>query len=147
MFGLTPYNRRNSEITRRGDLFNVFEDFFHDSFLPTSFGGMQSIRADISETEKEYRIDAEIPGAKKEDIKLDLRDDVLTISVEHNEEVEEERDRYIRKERRHGSYSRSFYVDNVRNEEVSAKYVDGILSIRLPKQEGERKDRYKIDIQ
>lgn len=148
MFGLTPFNRRNNEIAKRsGDFMDLFEDFFQDPFMTTPFGGMHPIRADIRETEKEYLIDAEIPGVKKEDIKLDLRDDVLTISVEHNEEVKEERDQFIRRERRHGSYARSFYVDGVKHEGVTAKYNDGVLNIRLLKQEGQGTDRYKIDIQ
>jgi len=145
MFGLVPF--RNNKISDRGNFFDVpsiFNDFFNDSVF--GFGDFHSIRADIKENEKEYIIEAEIPGVKKEDIKLDLRDDRLTISVERSEETKEERSNYIRRERRYGSISRSFYVENVKNEDVTAKYENGILSIVLPKSET-KKPNSRIQIQ
>ena len=150
MFGLTPYNKKQDGLMRNDfwNLRNVFDDFFSDSFFPTAFQTLgQSIRADIKENEKEYIVEAEVPGVRKEDIKLDLRDDVLTLSVEQNEIVNEEKENYLRRERRYGSFSRSFYVENVNNEEVSAKYNDGILKIILPKDQNSRKEKHKIDIQ
>jgi len=105
MFGLTPYNNKGNGLQKGNSIWdsrNVFDDFFSDAFSPIFNGSVHSIKADIRETEKEYIIDAEIPGVNKEDIKLDLRDDVLTISVEQKQEVNEEKDNYIRKERRYG---------------------------------------------
>lgn len=150
MFGLTPYNRRGNEIVGRDDFMNlrsIFDDFFNDSLIPSFLSNAHPIKADIRETEKDYVVEAEIPGVKKEDLKLDLRDDTLTISVEHNEENKEERENYIRRERKSGSYSRSFYVENVRHEGVSAKYADGVLTIVLPKQEAGKENKRKIEIQ
>lgn len=150
MFGITPYNRRNNMIGRRNDFWDIgsmFENFFNETFLPGFFMGANPMRADIRETEKEYIIDAEIPGVKKEDIKLELRDDILTIAVEHNEELNEERENYIRKERRYGSFSRSFQVDNVRHEDVKARYENGILTVILPKKEGKKANSHRIEIQ
>ena len=149
MFGLVPFNRRaNNSIAR--DIFDFggfLEDFFNDSFIPSFFNASNAIRADIRETDKEYIIEAEIPGARKEDIKLDLRDDVLTISVERNEVINEERENYIRRERRYGTCSRSFYVDNIKHEDVKAKYNNGILTITLPKDENRKNSGHRIDIQ
>jgi HSP20 family protein len=136
MFGLVPYNRKS-----------IFDDFFSDSLMPGFFTAANPMKADIRETEKEYVIDAEIPGAKKEDIKLELRDDTLTIAVEHSEQVNDEKDNYIRKERRYSSYSRSFYLENVRNEDVAAKYNDGILTVTLPKSKETRENKHRIEIQ
>lgn len=152
MFGLTPNgsNRKRGELVRRNDFFNVrsmFDDFFGDSFLPSFFASSNPIKADIRETDKEYIIDAEIPGAKKEDIKIELRDDMLTIALEHDEQVNEERENYIRKERRYGSCSRSFYIENVKNDKVEAKYNDGILTITLPKSDEVKNKRHNIEIQ
>lgn len=150
MFGLTPYNRRNNGVARRNDTFDlrsVFEDFFSDPFFSGFNLASHPIRADIRETDREYIIEAEIPGVKKEDIKLDLRDDTLTISVENRVETNEERENYIRKERRYGSYSRSFYVENVKHEDATAKYNDGILTITLPKMEEGKIRKRNIDIQ
>lgn len=145
MFGIVPF--RNNKMQERGSLFdieNVFSNFFNDSF--PGFSGVNPIKADIKENEKEFIVEAEIPGVSKENIKLDLRDDTLTISVEENQESKEERENYIRKERRYGSFSRSFYVENVKNEEVSAKYENGILTIALPKSET-KKVNNRIEIQ
>ncbi|NLL06320.1 MAG: Hsp20/alpha crystallin family protein [Clostridiaceae bacterium] len=151
MFGLTPYNRKNCGISTRGDVWNVsrsiFEDFFNDSFFKGAFLPATEIRADIRENEKEYVLDIEIPGTKKEDIKLNLRDDVLTVSVDRNEEVDEEKGNYIRKERRYGSLSRNFYVENIKAEDVKAKYNDGILTVTLPKEKESKINTYQIDIQ
>ncbi len=150
MFGLIPYNRRNNELTTRNgmlDFRNIFDDFFSDSFLPGFFTVTNQMKADIRENEKEYVIEAEIPGAKKEDIKLELRDDTLTIGIERSEQTDEEKENYIRKERRYGSFSRSFYVENVRNEDVAAKYNDGILTVTLPKSKETKEKHHRIEIQ
>jgi len=151
MFGLTPYNRRNNGISTKGDVWDVgrsiFEDFFDDSFFKETFLPTNEIRADIRENDKEYLMEMEIPGIKKEDIKIDLRDDVLTVSVDRNEEKNEEKGNYIRKERRYGSVSRSFYVENIKAEDVKAKYTDGILTVALPKEKDTKNNTHKIDIQ
>ncbi len=149
MFALTPFSRRNDSIAGKTDPFgmkSILDEFFGDAFIPTFFTE-QPMKADIRETEKEYLIEAEIPGVKKEDIKLELRDDILTLSVEHNEQVNEEKENYIRRERKYGSYSRSFRVGNVRNDAVTAKYTDGILSVTIPKAEIERAKQNTIEIQ
>lgn len=145
MFGIVPF--RNNNIQGRTGLFDIdsmFTDFFNEPFMGVV--SASSIKADVRETENEFIIDAEIPGVKKEDIKLDLKDDRLTISVEKTEEKKEEKDNYIRRERRYGSTSRSFSVQNVRQEDVSAKYENGILSIVLPKSEP-KKISSRIEIQ
>ncbi len=150
MFGLTHYNRRNNGLARKNnfwDLGNVFEDFFNGSFLPGFYSVGNPIKADIRETEKEYIIDAEMPGIKKEDIKLELRDDTLTIAVEQNEEVREDTENYIRRERRYGSFSRSFYVENIKQDEVTAKYDNGILTIKIPKDHNKKSKGNRIEIQ
>ncbi len=128
MFGIERINLFNMD--------SMLSDFFNDSFV--GFTGINSIKADIKENEKEFIIDAEIPGVSKEDIKLDFKDERLTISVEKNEETKEERDNFVRRERRFGSTSRSFYVENVKHEEVTAKYENGILTIVLPKSEAKK---------
>jgi HSP20 family protein len=149
MFGLTPY-RRGRSLARRDDLMDVrsiFDDFFSNSIMPEFFSGGNPIKADIRETDKEFIIDAELPGVNKEDIKIDLRDNNLVISVERNEHINEERENYIRRERRYGSYSRGFYVENIKHDEVTAKYDKGILTIILPKSSEVQGKKRRIDIQ
>jgi len=138
MFYLAPFRRGRGSLARSNSWFDIdkfFEDFFSDGFFPVFFPGSNAIRADIRETDKEYIIEAEVPGVSKDDIKIDLRDDILTIAVDYNEETKIEEAGYIRKERRSGSFCRSFQVDNIKPEEVKAKYNDGILTIILPKKE------------
>lgn len=151
MFGLTPFNRKNSGIARRGrDIFdfeNMFDSFFNDSFFPTNFFGGNQMKVDIRENEKEYIIDAELPGVNKEEIQLELMDDRLTISVKRDEAMNEERDNYIRRERRCASVSRTFAVDNIKQDQVNAKFENGILSVTLPKKEGVANRIKRIDIQ
>jgi HSP20 family protein len=121
MFGLVPYIRRNTGLTKRGDIWGIdrlFDDFFNDSF----FGRWVNtpVRADIRETENEWLIDAELPGVDKNDIQIDLNDGLLTISVEQKKEVNEENENYIRRERAYGNYKRSFYVEDVKEEDIKA---------------------------
>lgn len=138
MFGLIPYGRKSTLVGRTPDAWNM--DRFFDSFLRdpiftgTSVPGGQ-IRTDIRETEKEYVFEAELPGVKKEDIFLELKEDVLTFGVEEKQDQEEERDGYLCRERRCGSIRRSFRVDKVADADVKASYKDGILRITLPKSE------------
>lgn len=93
------------------------------------------IKVDIKEKNKEYLLEAEIPGVDKENINLEINDDVLTISVERKEEINEEKESYIRRERRYGSFRRSFYVNDVDQEKIKAKFKDGLLHVKLPKKE------------
>ncbi len=102
-------------------------------------------RMDIKEEEKEYIITAEVPGFKKDDINIEIRNDVMTISSEHKEEKEEKKEGYIYKERSHRAFSRSFRIpEGVTAEEVSAKLEDGILTIHIPKREPEKPKKIEI---
>jgi HSP20 family protein len=91
---------------------------------------------DISETEGEYQIKAEIPDVKKEDVKVTLEDGVLTIQGERKYEKEEKGKKYHRIERSYGSFVRTFSLPDVIDEEkVKAEFKDGVLNLHLPKSE------------
>jgi len=149
MFGMIPYGRKNVVVGRNPDLWNMdrlFDNFLRDPFLAGSVLGGTQIRTDIKESDKAYVFEAELPGVKKEDIFLELKDDVLTFGLEQNQEQEEERDGYLCRERRVGSVRRSFRVDRVAEADVKASYTDGILRIVLPKAEQvETSRRIEID--
>ena len=138
MFGMIPYGRKNVVVNRTPDVWNMerlFDNFFRDPFLAGNAWTGGQIRTDIKETDKEYVFEAELPGVKKEDIFLELKDDVLTFGLDQKQEQEEDRDGYLCRERRVGSLRRSFRVDHVTEADVKATYQDGVLRIVLPKAE------------
>jgi HSP20 family molecular chaperone IbpA len=96
------------------------------------------MKTDIKESETGYDLAVELPGYKKEDMKLELKDGCLTISAEikHDNDEKDEKGNFIRRERYYGKSSRSFYVgEEVTEEDIKAKYEDGILKISVPKKE------------
>ena len=126
---------------------NLFDDFFSDPFemmMPQSRNPLYGkhaknlMKTDVRETENSFEVDMDLPGFKKEDVNLDLKDGYLTISADKalDKDEKDDKGRYIRQERWSGSCSRSFYVgDAVKPEDVHAKFENGILQIALPKQE------------
>lgn len=138
MFGIIPFKTNNSN-DKGGSLDNFFGDFFDDSFLSPM--NMSKFNSDVRETENEYLISAELPGIDKKDIKLDYKNNYLVISAKRNEEHDDKKDNYIRKERSYGEFSRSFYFDNVSEDKINAKFENGVLKITLPKAE---KDKEKV---
>ena len=147
MFTPAIFTRNNGFWRDPFDEFNrMFPAFFDDGNLEKSFAGFNT---DVMEKDGNYVLEAELPGFKKEDIHVDLKDDILTVSASRNEEKNEEdkNTRYIRKERHSASYSRSFRVANVTPEDISASYKDGILEVTFPKRDAlPEKEARKIEI-
>lgn len=139
MFELVPFDKRRSGLQRKMnslfDFDNLFESFFNDSFFPAFYRNSADMKVDIRETDKEYILEAELPGLKKDDINIDITDDRLTISVNKEETKEEERHGYIRKERRSSSICRSFAIYDVDADKASGKFENGLLTLILPKKE------------
>ena len=138
MFGLIPFSRKNSGVSRKDDFFGLdrfFNDFFRDPFFSRFSPFASPIRADVKENDREYIVEAEMPGVRKEDITIEISDDVLTLGVDTKNEVNEESEGYIYRERSSGSFKRSFHIQNIKHDEVKASYKDGILTIVLPKDE------------
>ena len=102
---------------------------------------------DISEDDKEYVIKAEIPEMKKEDIKLNVHDDVLMITGERKYEKEEKDKKYHRVERAYGSFMRSFTLpEDADGSKVNAEYKDGVLKVHLPKSEKAKPKAIEVKI-
>ena len=122
---------------------NLFDDFFEDFARPVRHRHPAPMRmpaamkTDVKETEEGYQLDIDLPGFKKDDVQAQLKDGYLTIKAETSSENEQKDDaRYIRRERTFGSCSRSFYVGNaVTEEDIKAKFEDGILKVMIPKKE------------
>ena len=102
---------------------------------------------DISETEAEYAIKAELPEVKKEDVKVTVEDGVLTIQGERKQEKEEKGKKYHRIERSYGRFARSFTLpDTVDEGKVRAEYADGVLNLHLPKSEKAKPKQIDVKI-
>ena len=146
MFGITPYEHKKNQLSTSRPR-DIFDYFFGDDFMPAFASGFTSnFNADIRDLGKEYVIEAEMPGLTKDDIKLDLNGDILTIAAEKREDASEDNGNYIRRERRYGSYSRSFRFEDIRQDEINAKFENGILRVTLPKQVVSNEKKKFIDI-
>lgn len=123
---------------------SMFDDFFGDFAFPTRRAtkfyvpASNIMRTDVKENENGYELDIDLPGFKKEDVKAELKDGYLSIWAETTSEQEdkEEDGKYIRKERYSGSCSRSFFVgEDITEEDIKARFDNGILKILVPKKE------------
>lgn len=124
---------------------DFFSDFLSDPFDLSFFGGRPQkqplpsmMKTDIKETEKAYELEIDLPGFKKENVHAELKDGYLTVnaSTESSSEDKSEDGTYLRKERFTGSCSRSFFVgDEISEDDIRAKFEDGILKITVPKKE------------
>jgi len=106
------------------------DDFFDNFFEPTIKNQM---KCDIYEKGNDYIIEVDIPGIDKKDIKLECENGYLTIFAEKNEEENDKGKNYIRRERRSGSFSRSFYIGDVNSDEIEAEFKKGTLKVTVPK--------------
>ena len=116
------------------DFFDYPEKSF--SFRTSNANGL--MKTDIKENEKAFEVSIALPGVKKDDIEIELKDEYLTISATSNMKKDEDdkKSNYIRRERYYGSCSRSFYVgDAVTENDIKASYEDGILTLDIPKVE------------
>lgn len=119
---------------------NLIDDFFEDFARPArrTMNATGIMKTDVKETDGGYELNIDLPGYKKEDVKAELNEGYLTISAS-TESSNDEKDsdgKYIRRERYSGTCSRSFYVgEDVTQEEIKAKFEDGILKLFVPKKE------------
>lgn len=133
---------------------NLFDDFFDDFFGFPVFDdkAMQKtqkklygrhaanmMKTDVQEHDDHYEVDIDLPGFKKEELSLELKDGYLVISAAKGfdkDETEEKTGRFVRRERYAGSMSRSFYVgEEIKQEDIHAKYESGVLKLSIPKME------------
>lgn len=144
--GLIKY--RGYDPLREFDVFNGFFDALNTYSAGNKTGGMRfAPKTDIKETEKEYIIQMETPGLKKEKIKINVVDNVLSIEADDEAEKAEEREQYISKEIRKVSFKRSFTLpENVKGEQINATMDNGILEVIIPKAEAKKPKELEIKI-
>ena len=140
MFELIPFTTRHVNAY---DPFRAFDELQRSFFNERPTLGF---RTDVIDTGDAYKLDAELPGFKKEDICIDVENDCLTISVERKVEDEDKRPNYVKRERVYGSFSRSFDVSGINVEGIEAAYKDGILTLTMPKKVEQKPARCKLEI-
>ena len=126
---------------------NLFDEFFDDDFPMIPMRSIRNplygknaknlMKTDVRETDNTYELDVDLPGFKKDEVQLDLKDGYLTISAAKglDKDQEDKKGKYIRQERYAGACSRGFFVgEGIEPRDVSAKFEDGILRVSLPKQ-------------
>lgn len=138
---MIPYTSRNGASLM--DLFDELErGVFGENGRRTPV-----FSTDIRDEGDYYLLQAELPGFRKEDIDLDVKDGILTISAAHQEENEQKKDNYVCRERRSGSFRRSFNLEGIQEEGITAAYQNGILELALPKRKELPPQSRKIAIQ
>lgn len=129
-------------------------DRFFDDIDPLTHrsgnGGMQmelwAPDTDVSETEDEYMISVDLPGISKENVEINYKDNRLTISGERKQEEKKEEKDFLRKERYHGTFTRSFSMpSDVKGEDIRASFKDGVLTVKIPKSKVEKSKSIQID--
>jgi len=132
----------------RFEPFRDIDDIFRQFQLAPALRGVETaprIRIDVSETDQAYALKAEIPGARKEDIKVAIEGNQVTLSAEVRRESEEKDGNMLRSERYYGQQSRSFSLpQEVDDAQAVAKYNDGILELTLPKKPGTSRKQLQI---
>ncbi|NLG05094.1 MAG: Hsp20 family protein [Clostridia bacterium] len=135
-------------------LFESQSPFFNDHFFNSAWDHFfkdpeffEGFHTDLIEKDQQYVLESELPGFNKEDISINLSNDILTISAEHKEESpEREKGKYLRRERSYRSYRRSFSVPGITPEEIDASYQNGILELKLPKKSAYEQEVKKIEV-
>lgn len=127
-------------VPRRNN-FDLFDDLLDESFFNSR---NKVMKTDIKELEDSYELIVDLPGFNKEDIKISTKDGYLTISATTDSVKDEnKKDKYVRRERYSGSFSRSFYVGDITKDNIKASFKNGVLTVSLPKEEKEIEDDNK----
>jgi HSP20 family protein len=141
MFNLTPYERKINLWNPFHELDEIEKNFFGNN-------NATSFKTDIKDEGDHYLLEADLPGFKKDDISIDVDDGYLTITATRKSEYEDKdkKGNYVRVERSYGTYSRSFSLDGIDSDKISASLNDGVLALTLPKQEKVSPKTRKLEI-
>ncbi len=136
MANLIPGNRGNRGLATTGfeELYNMLDDFFTDPWTGGRRAARDTFRVDVQAADKEYTVEAELPGVKKDEVSLEMNDGNLSITVQRSEKADEEGKNYIHRERRYTSMSRTIYLGDAASDGITAKLEGGVLHITVPRQ-------------
>ena len=139
MYSLIPFEKYTNSM-----------DHFYDNiprfFMTAGDNQPSAFRTDIQDLGDRYLLEADLPGFQKEEISLDLKGDVLTVTAHHQEEKETHTGKYLCRERRYGDFARSFDVSSVQQRGITAAYENGVLKLVLPKKSAVQPESSKIAI-
>lgn len=144
---IKPYEKNNLRDTRFDDFYDMIDSFFNDDFTPQRAMRSATFKVDVIDEDKDYKVEAELPGFSKDEIDIDFEEGKLTITAKKNEEVNEENKEknYIHRERKSSKMMRRMFFKDIDEENMSAKLEGGILEITIPKKTEEKKNK-KIEI-
>ena len=143
MFELIPFDRHSRNMSAF-DPFRMLDEM--DRRFMNAAPSVSTFRTDVIDTGDTFKLESELPGFKKEDIKIDIENDCLTISAERKADNKEEKDSYVKRERYYGSFSRSFDVSGINVDGIEAAYKDGVLTMTLPKKAAEIPASRRLEI-
>lgn len=132
MFSIIPYNNRIAHRDNTGYM-NPFNDDFFRAFFGNA-ASPASFNVDVEDKGDHYLLKADLPGVEKDNLKITIDDGVMTIDARTDTATDENRGNYVYHERRCGSMRRAFNLDGVSEEDITAQYKDGVLTMNLPKQ-------------
>lgn len=136
MTALIPFNRKRNDLMNTGfnDFQNMLDDFFADGWpMRRSLAG-DTFKIDLQDNEKEYIVEAELPGFQKNEISLSLEEGRLQIAVKKEETKEETDKNYVHRERKFTAMTRNVFLADAASDDIKAKLTDGVLTITVPKQ-------------
>lgn len=129
MFELMPFDRSDLDL---------FDRFFNTKEQAPS---LMKLRVDLEDKGDHYELTADLPGFSKEDVEISINDKIMTIHAEKSESSESSEKNYICRERRSGSFSRSFDISGIDADAISGSFKDGVLTVLMPKKVDEKKNR------
>lgn len=137
----------NPETSFFPSISSWMDDFFPENAFKLKMNGVSMPAVNVKENKDAFKIDVAAPGFKKEDFKLEVKNGHLTISGETSEEKEDKDETYTRREYSYNTFSRSFSLpDNIKGDEIAAKYADGVLKITVPKIKADEKPVQQISV-
>ena len=145
MFSMILFRSNNRVANRNENYYNPFSDdffraFFGDDFADGMLSAERPLKVDVRDEGDHYLLEADMPGMKRENVHVDVEDGVLTISTQIDEKDERtEKGKYIYRERRYGRSSRSFNLDGIEENGITAEFKDGVLKLTLPKEKAQQK--------
>ena len=144
---LVPYVRRNNSLSAF-DPFRELDELERAFFGNSNESKLAAFSTDIKDKGDHYELEADLPGVEKDDIKIDLTDNVLTISAERHSEYEEndKKHNYVRCERSYGSYQRSFGTTGIDTDHIEAEFKNGVLKLELPKIKETKPETKRLEI-